>query len=157
MEHLGDISFNFGGEKAIHAAIEEGIRKAEIVILTEGAAGVIDQITVNNQVDTGAMRASPYIETGEHAKTEIPNREESIAKGKELASHPGVKSGKPHDFNEEMDITWRPRRLQGKLALSADYAKYQEDLIPFLAPTFDDLNSRAQGIANDIIKKELGR
>lgn len=139
--------------KGLQNAASRGLRQIGLDLADE----INLNITINNQVDTGAMRASVFVDaTGTVGQT----RGQSIGEATWRASQPGVKSGETFDFGEkiETDITWRPQgKLEAKVALSAEYAKWQEKRIKFLAPAMDTVRSRQELIMSRELKKYLDK
>lgn len=113
-------------------------------------------ITINNQVDTGAMRASVFMDaTG----TQTRSRGRSIGEATWLASQPGRKSGATFNFAEQIaDEEWQPQgKLEVKVALSAEYAMWQERKIKFMAPAVDVMHTRKVQIMSRELKKYLDK
>jgi hypothetical protein len=113
-------------------------------------------ITINNQVDTGAMRASVFMDA---SGTQQRSRGQSIGEATWLASQPGRKSGATFKFAEKIaDEEWQPQgKLEVKVALSAEYAIWQELMIKFMDPAVDLIHGRNIQIFSRELKKYLDK
>lgn len=148
MEKYGDVELDFSKMEGVKKKLNKVLRHALISISAEIAEQTSEEITINNQVDTGAMRASIFLDLiGDGSMT----RSAALSSAKIKAALPGAKSGRPHDFHEAVS-TWDPRgAYEAKVALSAEYAKYQEKRMPFLLTAFDIVKARVPFIVAESI------
>lgn len=166
----GNIDFKFKTQELLgkyRDAASRGIR----VIGARVAEEIIDNITIQDRVDTGAMRASTFFEAG-FGSTGRFGRISTIDDARAKAKIPGKKSGNTFDF-EDASEEYRPKGLlEVKVGVSASYAIYQEQggrvegIDPngnavgyfrqggkFAAKAYDTVKSQA----NDIVKAELAK
>lgn len=86
---------------------------------------MIDNITIQDRVDTGAMRASTFFEAGFGPSGGF-GRVSTIAAATAKALVPGKKTGRTFAFEPESEV-WNPKgMLEVKVGISASYAIYQE-------------------------------
>lgn len=132
--------------RELQDAASRGLRQIALDLVNE----IQLNIDINNQVDTGAMKASAFMDS---SGTYRKSRGRSIGEATWKASQPGRKSGATFNFAEQIaDEEWQPKgKLEAKVALSAEYAIYQERKIKFMAPALDIIQSRK----TEIMAKEL--
>lgn len=140
----------------VKSKLHDALRETVVTLTALVAEETIENITTNNQVDTGAMRATVFMEVDGSTVT-VNDREAALAIAEALSKIPGVKSKKAQeDFQPEMNITWNPEGpFQGKAALGAEYAKWQEKRIKFIAPAFDHVKRFSNRVTTQIFKKAL--
>ena len=155
VEKYGDVELDFSAMAGMKIRIDGWVQLAITTIAAELAEATEEEITVNNQVDTGAMRVSVYLDiSGDGTlSASMKSRVMAIGDATSLAAQPGRKSGRTHKFMPEDNITWVPQgEFQAKVALSADYAVYQEIRIPFLLTAYDQVSARVPYIVAVIIQ-----
>ena len=134
-------------------AASKGVRQIALDLVNE----VQLHIDINNQVDTGAMKASVFMDA---SGTQHRTRGESIGDAAWMASQPGVKTGRTFNFADhvEPDQLWQPKgKLEAKVALSAEYAKWQEKRLKFLAPAADQTRGRSEQVMSVHLKRYLDK
>lgn len=138
--------------KELQDAASRGVRQIALDLADE----INLNITINNQVDTGAMRASVFMDA---SGTQQRSRGQSIGEATWLASQPGKKSGATFKFAEKIaDEEWHPKgKLEAKVGLSAEYAIWQERRIKFAAPAVDVIQGRRLSIMSRELKKYLDK
>jgi hypothetical protein len=112
-----EVRWNGNVTTVIQRAAEAAIRETSLRL----AEATIDEVTIYDLIDTGALRASIFVG---HDGTVISTRESAIAKASIEATSPGKKSGRTFTFGEHVaSETWKPTtKLQTKVGISANYA-----------------------------------
>lgn len=119
----------------------------------------VDNIQQIEAIDTGAMRASVYVETSK-IKGREPAIEKAISEGKNVGQH----SGKPH---LETTIASPGTEVSGpkmaKVGVAVNYGIYIEMGVeehgrparPYLSPAAEEVRGEADVVAAQFIKDEL--
>ena len=95
-----------------HAAVEKCIRKAVLDIEAKAKQNVTDQ----DAIDTGALRASIYADT-----RGVNGYAAAEAEARAAAGSPGKRSGKPHEHFEMLPAE-KAGAMEGIAAVGAEYA-----------------------------------
>ena len=130
----------------IKNAASKAVRMTEARLAEE----LIDEITIQDLIDTGAMRASVFVGS---SGTVIMSRSDAIGKATLQAQIPGKKSKRTFNFGEEIASTeWTPStKFQGKVAISAGYAYYVNRKKQFFEKSLEVVRP----LVDDIFKAEF--
>lgn len=133
-------------DKAIEKGASEGLAALGFVLQEE----IQNNIQLNQQVDTGAMRTSTHTVTDSK-----DNRQGAIEDAKRKAAIPGVKSGRTHDAPASIPGTEIVDPMTVKVAMAMEYAEAQEALNPFAAPAVATVTPKAEGLVGAYIVEAL--
>lgn len=149
---MRDIEVNFNidpVEKAVELAASRAVRSLAMLVSEEAQMN----ITINDQIDTGAMKASVFVEA---EGLNIDTREQSISQATAAAAIPGKKTGKAFPF-EPANEEWNPDGpLEAKVGVSAEYGYDQEylreDDLSFFRPALEEVNKRVDEVVTRVFK-----
>ena len=149
-----NVEIDFSKKQGYLAKVREALRQSTIAVASEIAKATIENINVNNQVDTGAMLASVYISWANNQST---NKQKAVMEATAKALIPGIKSKRTFKF-DPVAQGWIPKgQYQAKVAVSANYAMWQEfKHMKFISTAFDEVKPRVLKITDEIFKKVLG-
>jgi len=152
--NIPDVVVDFSGWDRALAEVEKGVAEAIRDLAFTALEHVQENITANEQIDTGAMKASAFVHIGGSGEN---GREEAESRARQAIAGPGAKTKGGREF-ETLPVVWVPdNELEAKVAVSASYAGPQESRIAFLAPAADAIREIASEVARVRINEALGR
>lgn len=150
-----NIKIDLSKLKVFTKRVESALERTSRTLAARGAEEMIQNITINDQIDTGAMRASVFFQTYNDAKV---NYQRGITEATAAAKIPGKKTGRTFDFKKKINaIEWEPGSIfESKVGISAEYAKWQEwKHLKFLYPAFQTVRAESKSIFNREMRSEI--
>jgi hypothetical protein len=147
-----DVIVRLGGLKRLRSKFPQMIRVISTTIALELDAAIQENITINNQIDTGAMRAGVFVDVFNGDQ----GRESAISKARAEGSKPGAKSGRAQKLDGDFAIeeSWKPEQDgDAKVGMVMDYSAPQNALKAFVKPAVAEV--KALDIAKRVVDEYI--
>lgn len=149
-----DVIVDFSAWDRALTAVQKGVSLAIRDLAFLALDEVQENIVKNEQVDTGAMKASAFVHIGGDSDS---LREQAKAEAAKLAAGPGAKTKGGREF-EAFPSEYTPETpLEAKVGISASYAGPQEKRLAFLGPAVDKVREIATKVAQERVSEALGQ